>query len=145
MTLYDLSVVGDPQGQPRPRAFARHGKARVYDPGTAEYWKSQIAAAFPPVVITYTAGAVTVDLAFVFQRPQSHYRQYRKTGLGLVPSAPRTHVSRPDVDNLAKAVLDCLTTIGVWRDDTQVNSLVVSKRYADPTERSGCRIRIAIH
>ena len=46
-----VRVYGEPKGQPRPRAFAKPiggGKfsARVYDAGTAEGWKSQIAQAF---------------------------------------------------------------------------------------------------
>lgn len=40
-------IHGDPKPQPRPRAFARRMGAkfvaRVYDAGTAEGWKSQIA------------------------------------------------------------------------------------------------------
>lgn len=47
--MIQFRVYGVPKGQPRPKAFARNfgGKwqARVYDPGTAESFKSAIAAA----------------------------------------------------------------------------------------------------
>lgn len=39
------------------------------------------------------------------------------------------HIIRPDLDNLAKPVLDALK--GFWRDDAQINSLHLTKEYAD--------------
>lgn len=138
MTLHNVFVAGNPRGQPRPRAFARHGKARVYDPGTAEHWKSQIALAFPQTILAY-AGPVAVTLHFGFMRPKSHFRK----GGGLTKSAPLAHLGKPDLDNAIKAVLDALTTIGVWPDDTQVVDLCATKRYADPGDRAGCQITIA--
>ena len=78
-------------------------------------------------------GAVDVFLEFVFSRPKSP----RKT-----PNQrkPMEHVKKPDIDNLAKLVLDVLTRQGWWRDDTQVTMLLVQKRYAGPGDVSGCRI-----
>lgn len=120
-------VVGLPKGQPRPRAFARGGKARVYDPGTAEGWKSEIALAFLDVVGPPLAGPLVVKLDFNFPRPKAHTK---KDGT-LRPGMPQVwHVQKPDVDNLAKAVLDALTTIGLWHDDAQVAVLEVSRKWS---------------
>jgi Holliday junction resolvase RusA-like endonuclease len=58
----------------------------------------------------------------VFKRPASHV-----TAKGIV-KATAPSVPRPDVDNLAKAVLDAL---GDFFDDTLVESLQVSKSYGD--------------
>lgn len=41
----------------------------------------------------------------------------------------RAHMTRPDVDKLARAIGDALTGV-VWRDDSQVVQLKVSKCYA---------------
>ena len=117
---------GDPKGQPRPRAFSRGGMTRMYDPGTAEGWKGQIAAAaMPHKPHTQLQGPLHVNLNFHFARPKSHSN--RK---GLKLNAPEWHTSKPDADNLAKAVLDCITQLGFWKDDSQVASLDVRKRYA---------------
>ena len=43
---------------------------------------------------------------------------------------PGHHTSRPDVDNLAKQVLDCCNGM-LWVDDSQVFSLLISKRYSN--------------
>jgi Holliday junction resolvase RusA-like endonuclease len=136
MKLVQFFVAGDPKGQPRPRAFSRGGKARVYDPGTAEGWKGQVALAarehLPSIPIDTAAG---VHLRFLLPRPRGHYGKR-----GLRPSAPEHHVSTPDVDNLAKAVLDALVEIGFLRDDGQVRMLHVTKDYAQGTP--GCHLRL---
>ena len=127
-----FSVTGDPKPQPRPRAFARNmggGKfaARVYDAGTAEGWKSLVAlAAKAHVPPSPCESPLLVSLVFYIARPKSHYTSKGE----LRPSAPILPINKPDADNLAKAVLDCLTQIGMWRDDGQVCVLHVEKRYA---------------
>ena len=137
MRTITFDVEGNPKGQPRPRAFSRGGHARVYDPGTAEGWKSCIAlAARPHLPSTPIAGAVSVDLAFWFARPKGH------TGKkGLKPSAPPDHTQKPDLDNLAKAVLDCLTEIGMWVDDAQIVGLTLRKVWLSEPG-SGCVVTI---
>ncbi len=133
MTI-QFTAYGDPKGQPRPRAFSRGGMTRVYDPGTAEGWKGQVAVAArehkPPTPIE---GPVIVMLLFNFARPKSH-----STTKGLRPNAPVYHTAKPDADNLAKAVLDCLTQLGFWKDDSQVAVLNIRKYYG----QAGCDIHI---
>jgi Holliday junction resolvase RusA-like endonuclease len=132
---------GDPKGQPRPRAFSRGGHARVFDPGTAEGWKSAVAvAAKPHIPAQPIAGAVYVTLDFYFRRPKSHYRTGKRAG-ELRDDAPEVFLSKPDADNLAKAVLDAMTTIGFWKDDAQVWNLSVSKRY-DRDGRPGVCVEV---
>lgn len=127
-------IPGTPKGQPRPRAFARGGKARVFDPGTAEGWKSAIAYAVRDSLAVEShdlpfSGPVHVTLKCWFPRPKSHY-----TKKGLRREAPTYHTAKPDSDNVLKAALDALTQIGVWTDDSQVCSLEVVKFYADETD-----------
>ena len=134
-----VEVQGTPKGQPRPRAFSRGGTAGVYDPGTAEGWKSEIALALRPWARLNEPGAVQVEMAFRFERPKSH----RVPSGALRRTAPDEMVYRPDTDNLVKAVLDCCTAIGMWRDDSQVVSLVASKTWATwPIEWAGMSLAI---
>ena len=126
-----FTVHGDPKGQPRPRAFARFGKARVYDPGTAEGWKSQIAIAAKPFIpATPFVNDVAIIIAFRFARPKAHYGS-SKGVRHLKTTAPGWHLQKPDIDNLAKAVLDALTTIGMWHDDSQINNCTFLKVWCD--------------
>lgn len=77
------------------------------------------------------AGAVSVRLQFVMPRPAS-------TPKRSTPPAIR----RPDIDKLVRAVLDAVTSAGVWPDDSQVVDLIASKRLAAINEQAGCAITI---
>lgn len=141
-------VEGDPKPQPRPRAFARQvggvAVARVYDAGTAEGWKARVVVAGaphrPPSPIV---DPLQVEIHFRFARPKGHYRTGKNAHL-LASDSPVCHSSKPDLDNLAKAVLDALTQDGWWRDDSQINGIAITKRWiADASERPGCSISIS--
>lgn len=131
---------GSPKGQPRPRAFSRGGKADVYDPGTAEGWKGQVAIGCRELEGRLLTQPLSVSLTFYMPRPKGHYK---KDG-SLTPRAPTwLHTQKPDADNLAKAVLDALTVIRVWLDDDQVCELTVRKYWEQPDRSRGCSIRIS--
>jgi len=133
-------ATGDPKGQPRPRAFSRGGHVRVYDPGTAEGWKGQIAIACKSKIPAEPIkGPVRIVLTFYFARPASHYFTGKRRDVRR-PDAPGAHLAKPDADNLAKAVLDAMTTLGFWRDDSQVCDLYVIKQYADTIP--GCNVQM---
>jgi Holliday junction resolvase RusA-like endonuclease len=134
----NVFVSGIPLGQPRPRAYAMKmgGRytARMYDAGTTDAWKKAIVVTTKMVAsapLNLSEAHVTLD--FTMPRPKHHFR----TGIHhhqLKTNAPRSHVGRPDLDNLCKAVLDALTDSGVcWNDDGCISSLVLTKNYGpDP-------------
>lgn len=137
MTPIQFFAQGIPKGQPRPKAFARGGHAAVYDPGTAEGWKGQVALAAKPFLKSLLADhpPLTLKLDFWMPRPKGHYG-----AKGLKLNAPKYHTGKPDADNLAKAVMDALTQLGIWKDDAIVVDLRVKKYYA--VFATGCTISI---
>jgi Holliday junction resolvase RusA-like endonuclease len=127
----EFAVRGEPKGQPRPRAFAFAGRARIYDAGTAEGWKSCIAEAVRPYLpATPIETPVRVTIDFLMPRPKSHYRTGKNAGV-LKDTAPKWFTSKPDIDNLEKAVYDALTIVGLLKDDSLVVQHSVQKYYAD--------------
>ena len=71
----------------------------------------------PLVAGELMAGAVVVDLAFYMPRPLR------------LRSGQVQHTTRPDVDKLARCVLDALTGV-VYVDDGQVAAIRMVKQYA---------------
>lgn len=142
MRSFSFFATGEPKGQPRPRAFARKfgskWSARVFDPGTAEGWKSQIAVAAREHITEPLLSPVKLEIVFNFQRPRSHF-----TKKGLRQTAPRYHTAKPDIDNAVKAIMDALTQLGAWHDDKQVVSLSVRKEYAVGASIGGAAICVS--
>jgi Holliday junction resolvase RusA-like endonuclease len=92
--------------------------------------------AIPPM-----EGPVAVRAMFLFERPRHHYRTGKNANL-LRDGAP-TYVTRtPDVDKCLRALLDPLTEMGVWKDDSQVVIAHAAKRYCNGDERPGAIVTI---
>ena len=128
MKTIQFIVTGTPKAQPRPKAFSRGGFTRVYDPGTAEGWKCAIAEAAKPVIpIEPLHGPLKMDLQFWMPRLKSHFKSNGATK----DNAPTYHVTKPDYDNLEKAVSDTLTRLKFWDDDSQVCVWSGSKKYSN--------------
>ena len=139
--MISFFVAGEPQPQPRPRPIP--GRMGVYNPTTANEWKAQVMAEAqkhrPPAPIE---GPVRVGLTFQFDRPNSHFKA-AKGVVTLKPDAPFFHATKPDCDNLEKAVLDAITnTGGFWSDDAAVAWISTRKLYAGPGCPTGCMIQI---
>ncbi len=117
-----FTIAGEPVPQPRPRVSTRGGFARAYVPKEhpVHAYRQSLAAAARAAGLGETGEPLNVVIDAVFARPKSHL-----TKTGVKPTAPR--LPRPDVDNLAKAVLDALQD--VIGDDTNVARLVVEKSY----------------
>ena len=85
-----------------------------------------------------TRAAVTLSVDFWLPRPKSHYGT-GKNATQLKSTAPRYHTTIPDATKLLRCLEDALTGI-LWRDDAQIVSQTVTKRYADDGERIGAQI-----
>lgn len=139
--MIQFFIPGTPKGQPRPKAFSRGGHAGVYDPATANEWKQNVRDAAKKTGSTIPGNfPLSVFMEFRIARPKGHYGSGKKSTV-LKPSAPRWHVSKPDSDNLAKAVMDALNDCGFWTDDSIVSLLQVKKEYTN-THETGCYISV---
>ena len=121
-----IIVPGQPVGKGRPR-FAR---GRTYTPARTKQYEQLIADQARAAVLDAgwdpTPLPVKLTILAQFEIPKS-WTQKKKHQALLGEITP----GRPDIDNIAKAVLDALNGIA-YQDDAQVMQLNVKKVYGQP-------------
>lgn len=129
-------IPGQPIGKQRPRLSTRGGFARAYTPAPTVRWEKAAAAIMAKQPRDFDSGAmVTVRMIAVMKRPQ---RLLRKRD----PDGRMWCDAKPDVDNVAKALLDSAVRAGVIDDDKQVVALYAAKMYAARNEEPRLEIEI---
>ena len=126
----EFTVPAIPIAQPRPRAMAFAGHARVYEPKqhpVAAFKASVRMAAKEAYSGPPLQGPLRVDCTFVFPRPKSMIWKKR-------PMQRERHAKKPDRDNCDKAVLDALSGL-MWADDCQVCAGQIEKWIAGGYEQ----------
>ena len=126
MTSISFTISGTAIPKARPRSTKIGNRAIMYTPDKTKNFENYVklvAAQHAPEELLTSALEVMLD--FLFQRPKS------------LPKKIRYHTKKPDIDNLAKSVLDALEGI-IYINDAQVISLRVTKDYGAPL----CRVRV---
>ena len=119
-------------GKPTPQGSKRHiGNGILIESAKGlKDWRASVALAASSGCYIQRPTPVTVKVMFVMPRPKS------------TPKKTPPAVKRPDLDKLARGVLDALSSVS-YDDDSQVTTLNVSKRLAEPGEPSGAHIWIS--
>ena len=115
-------VLGKPQGKARPRFNTYTG--RTYTPSKTGAYERLIALCFKQAGGKKLAGAIEIKIECFYQIAKSH----TKAAKALMESGQIQATIKPDLDNVAKAVLDGLNGLA-FDDDKQVVRLEISKRY----------------
>lgn len=132
-----------PRGQGRVRVGKVGGFARAYKAGVdRDHEQTLTALAAPHRPATIPAAPVHVTIEAVLPRPADLCKCSARTGVPLRDPSRRWHGKKPDLDNIAKAVLDALTRGGWWQDDALVVSLSVAKHTAALGESPHLRVRV---
>ena len=140
MRKIEFFVPGAPVGKGRPRAARRGASVVMFTP--------EKTAGYEAMVATTAATALSCDalahqlldgpleavLDVRFPVPVSWSKARRARAL----AGAEWHTSKPDADNVAKAVLDACNGV-VFRDDSQVVILIATKAFS---EEPGVRVVI---
>lgn len=122
---FNITIPITPVPKARPR-FTRYGhtytpkKTADYEKAIAEYWR-QATNGF----MYDKEQALIVNLVFGIPIPKST----SKSKTELMANGTIRPLKKPDVDNLAKAVMDALNDVA-WVDDSQVVRVSIYKEYA---------------
>lgn len=137
-------VLGDPKAQQRHRTYTK-GKGgkplpfpREVDPSATDKsdFLAQCRQYAPDSPLT---GPLSLNVAFLFSRPKSHYRTGRHAG-ELKDNRPIWHTSKPDADNCLKLVKDAMNRV-FYKDDAQIVIVTVSKIYSDAKPSTNVTLR----
>ena len=119
---------GLPRAKGSMRGFVVKGRALITNSSPAtRSWEQDVAFFARQACAGATQGPVSLSLCFYLPRPKKPKHEQ--------------HIVKPDVDKLARAVMDALTGIA-YRDDSQVHDLAVSKLYEHDANTPGVRVRV---
>lgn len=124
MGKLEFTIPGEPHGKGRPR-FVRATGRTYTDRATASY-ENLVRVAFKNAYPDWVPSpdAVEVHIYSYFPIPMSWSKKKQTAALlGWLRK-----VSKPDLDNVQKAVLDGLNGIA-WKDDAQIVTMFASKKY----------------
>jgi len=121
MEAIEFTIPGLPVSQPRQRHSVVAGHVRNYTPGNhpVQTFKAACRLMAASAIRKPLVGPVEIEISFHFPRPSNKTWKTR-------PMPAEVKVTKPDLDNLAKAVMDALNGV-CWVDDAQVSRLVLSK------------------
>ena len=124
----DLIIEGEPVGKGRPRVTTRGKFAHAYTPLKTKNYERMVMNSF---LNKYTfndqlSGPIEANIKGYFSIPKSTSKKVRN----LMLSNKIHHTKKPDIDNIAKSVLDSLNGLA-YEDDSQVVKLTGEKLYSD--------------
>lgn len=128
MIKINFSIPGNPQGKERPRATrTADGRMTVYTPEKTRLYEKLVKCMFMQTGYTMIPKHMYIQCSIIafFSPAQST----SKKRLDKMLSGEIIPTKKPDLDNIAKAVLDALNGVAFY-DDSQVVDLEISKRYA---------------
>lgn len=128
-----IEIPGKPQPKQRPR-LARNGA--VYTPAATQAYERLVARHAKLAGAKPVSGPVHVEITSMFAIPKSWSKARKAAADG------QFHVSRPDLDNLTKSVLDGLNGVA-FADDAQVCSFAHRKIWSSDCGDGKTVVRIS--
>lgn len=127
--MIEFKVEGRAVSQPRPRVYrTATGKSKAVNSRQSITYKRIVKMTAKSYMnkqrLTMTERSLAMRLTFVFTPPKS----YTKKKLMAVESGELRYTKKPDLDNLAKGILDALNGT-VYKDDSQIITLSINKEY----------------
>lgn len=132
--MITFTVAGEPFGKKRPRASSFQGHARIHNDPENERYELKVMNAYlmsqgltqaPSEPLFKEGDYVRAEIVAFFPIPKSFSKKKR----GFAEMAVLAPDKKPDLDNIAKSVLDALNGLA-YHDDCQVIHMELEKRYA---------------
>lgn len=124
---FEFVIPGEIVGKARPRMNTRTGKA--YTPTKSKYYEYLVKKFFfekyrDSQISSEEAIRLTINVYMEIPKSVSKTKKNKMLEDEIKP------IKKPDIDNIAKAILDGLNKLA-YHDDTQVVELIIRKYYAE--------------
>ena len=119
-------IEGKIKGKARPRVFNGH----AITPADTVNYENWVKICYKEQDGRYLEGSVKATITAYYKIPKS----YTKKRVQAINEGLEFPTKKPDVDNIAKIILDSLNGIA-YKDDSQIVNLTVTKKYTDNIER----------
>lgn len=120
-----FTVKGQPMGKARPKATRQNGFIRLYSPTRTTNYETYVAREFQATGAKMLDGNVAIDIIAHYQTPCS----WSKAKKQMAEQMKLRPTIKPDLDNIAKIILDGLNGVA-YDDDKQVVELNLRKYYS---------------
>lgn len=134
-----FEVLGKPTGKARARTYydKRSRSMRSVTPEKTKSYEDLVRWSYKAAGGEYLGDkAIEVHIQAMYEIPKSFNKKQREAAINEV-LRPKT---KPDVDNIAKSVLDALNGVA-YKDDSQVILLQIEKYYTT----ADARVRVIIN
>ena len=129
--MISFTIHCEPQAKGRPR----FGQGRTYTPQKTKDFENLVALSALKAGLEKTTSPLQIKIIAIHKRPK---RLMRKKD----PKGRIIKDTKPDIDNIVKAVLDGLKG---YFDDKQVHRLIASKQFCGINELPKIEVTISTH
>ena len=126
----EFFVPGAPIGKGRPRAARRGTGVVMFTPEKTAGYEALVAAAASNAMRAEAGPLFTGPLEAVLEMRIPIPASWSKAHKAAALAGAELPTSKPDIDNVAKAILDACNGVA-FRDDAQVVMLVATKAFSD--------------
>ena len=121
-------VPGEPKGKARPRVFTnKEGKSQAVTPQNTLSYENLVRWVFTNTMeARKLQGEIEAKIVAMYPIPKNMTKKNRQ----LIDEGKLHPTKKPDLDNVAKIILDSLNKIA-FDDDSQVIRLIVEKHFSD--------------
>ena len=149
-----FTIHGEPFGKLNMQPRMIHGHAIAFNPKKNSEYMERIISILNniPEVASHTGEKkkkntpVYITIVAYYKVPDSHYKYYKKTkewkydkeGNDMLAGLIKP-TKKPDLDNISKVICDAISHQGgIWHDDSQITSEMLSKHYSDKPRVEVC-------
>lgn len=114
--------------EPKPKQRPKHGRGYTYTPSETREYEAIVGFYARRAIKRSVKGPISMKIDFYMPIPKS-WPKAKKRDAEEQKIRP---ASKPDIDNLCKAVLDGMNTGIAYADDSQIVSLILNEWYGEP-------------